>query len=165
MSTLQQPTNVGVVPIATITAASGLQFLQDLRDGRHPAPPFAATADIWIAEVEHGRVVFEARPSERFYNPLGTVHGGWISGLLNSAMACAVHSTLIAGQGYTTVDMSVSFVRAILEKTGALRCEGKIVHAGGRIATAEGRLWDAAGTLLAHGTETCMILKPSTGAA
>ncbi|MGE0768376.1 MAG: PaaI family thioesterase [Hyphomicrobiaceae bacterium] len=154
---------VGVVPMEAAIASSGLAFLQGLRDGQHPVPPYAAASGITIADVEHGRVVFEALPSAEFYNPLGTVHGGWISGLLDSAMGCAVHSLLQPGQAYTTVDLSVSFVRAILEKTGIVRCEGKVIHAGGRIATAEGRLWDARGTLLAHGTETCLILKPGTG--
>ena len=149
---------VGVVPREIAAGISGLDFLEGLRDGKHPVPPFAAETDILIAEVDSGRVVFEATPSRRFYNPLGTVHGGWISTLLDSAMGCAVHSVLKAGQAYTTVDMAVSFVRPVFEKTGRLRCEGKIIHAGNRIATAEGRVWDNAGTLIAHGSETCIIM-------
>ena len=137
---------------------TGLDFLKGLVAGTQPAPPFAATTDIRIIDVESGRVVFEAMPSLRFYNPLGTVHGGWISTLLDSAMGCAVHSTLKAGQAFTTVDMTISFVRPVFEKTGKLRCEGKIIHSGGRIATAEGRIWDEAGTLIAHGSETCMVM-------
>jgi uncharacterized protein (TIGR00369 family) len=149
---------VGVVPREIAAGVAGLDFLEGLRDGKHPVPPFAAETDILIAEVDSGRVVFEATPSRRFYNPLGTVHGGWISTLLDSAMGCAVHSVLKAGQAYTTVDMAVSFVRPVFEKTGRLRCEGKIIHAGNRIATAEGRVWDNAGTLIAHGSETCIIM-------
>jgi uncharacterized protein (TIGR00369 family) len=160
---MEQHANVGLVPIAVATETSGLTFLQRLRDGSYPVPPYAATSEIGLTEVEHGRVVFEGRPSARFHNPLGTVHGGWISGLLDSAMGCAVHSILQPGHAYTTVDMSVSFVRAITEQTGQVRCEGKVIHVGGRIATAEARVWDASGTLLAHGTETCMILKPRSG--
>jgi uncharacterized protein (TIGR00369 family) len=137
---------------------AGLDFLKRLADGSHPAPPFAGETDIWIVEAERGRVLFAATPSRRFYNPLGTVHGGWISTLLDSAMGCAVHSLLAPRQGYTTVDMTVSFVRPVFEKTGQLRCEGKIIHAGGRIATAEGRVWDEAGTLIAHGSETCLVM-------
>jgi len=136
---------------------AGLEFLQRLADRSYPAPPFAVETDIWIDEVEHGRVVFAAIPSNRFYNPLGTMHGGWISTLLDSAMGCAVHSVLAPGQTYTTVAMSVSFVRPVFEKTGKLKCEGKIVHAGARIATAEGRVWDEAGALIAHGSETCLV--------
>jgi uncharacterized protein (TIGR00369 family) len=141
-------------PSQTMT---GLEFLQRLADGSYPAPPFAAAMDIWIVEAGPGRAVFAATPSHRFYNPLGCVHGGWISTLLDSAMGCAVHSVLGPGQAYTTVDLSVSFVRPVFEKSGKLRCEGKIIHAGTRIATAEGRLWDEAGTLIAHGTETCLL--------
>ncbi len=149
----------GILPIAAATAASGLDFLMGLRDGRHPMPPFAAETDIRLSEVERGRVLFEGVPSARFYNPLGTVHGGWIATLLDSAMGCAVHATLAAGETYATVDMAISLVRAVTADTGKLRCEGKIVHAGGRIATAEGRVWDGTGTLIAHGTETCLILR------
>ena len=148
----------GLVPRETVFAMTGLEFLRKLVDRSLPAPPFAEASDIWISEVEAGRAVFEGRPSLRFYNPLGTVHGGWISTLLDSAMGCAVHTVLRAGQVYTTVDMNVSFVRPVFEKTGVLRCEGKIIHAGARIATSEGRVWDKAGTLIAHGTETCAIM-------
>jgi uncharacterized protein (TIGR00369 family) len=109
--------------------------------------------------AEHGRVLFEAVPAEKFLNPLGTIHGGWISTLLDSAMGCAVHCMLKPGHGFTTVDMTVSFVRAVLPTSGKLICEGKIIHSGGRIATAEGCVTDVAGKLIAHGTETCMILK------
>jgi len=158
MSASHATIEVGVVPREIATAVAGLDFLESLRNGTHPTPPFAAVTDIWIVEVEHGRVVFEASPSSRFYNPLGTVHGGWISTLLDSAMGCAVHSMLKAGQGYATIDMTINFVRPVLEKTGKLRCEGRIIHAGGRVATAEGRVWDGAGTLIAHGSETCMVL-------
>jgi uncharacterized protein (TIGR00369 family) len=148
----------GVVPREIVTAVSGLEFLTALRDEVHPPPPFAGVANIWISEVEKGRVLFEALPSARFYNPLGTVHGGWISTLLDSAMGCAVHSSMPAGQIYTTVDMTISFVRPVLEQTGKLRCEGNVIHVGGRIATAQGRIWDPAGTLIAHGTETCLLM-------
>ena len=158
MNPMSAPAGVGVVPRETAAGAAGVDFLKRLRDGTHPAPPFAVETDIWIVEVEAGRVVFEATPSQRFYNPLGTVHGGWISTLLDSAMGCAVHSVLEAGRAYTTVDMTVSFVRPVFEKTGKLRCEGKIIHVGNRIATAEGRVWDQAGTLIAHGSETCMVM-------
>jgi len=150
----------GVPARQLATAVSGLEFLRALRDGAQPPAPFAGITEIWLAEVEAGRVVFEARPSARFYNPLGTVHGGWISTLLDSAMGCAVHSTLQPKQTYTTVDMTVSFVRPVSERTGKLRCEGKVIHVGGRIATAEGRVWDQAGGLIAHGSETCLLIAP-----
>lgn len=159
MSTDQQFNQIGVVPAAIAMQTDGLTFLRNMISQHFPAPPFAETSDIWLIEAEQGRVVFEATPSQKFLNPLGTIHGGWISTLLDSAMGCAVHSTLKAGHGYTTVDMTVSFVRAVLPASGKLTCESKIIHSGGRIATAEGRVIDAAGKLIAHGTETCLILK------
>ncbi len=159
MNPNQPPTRFGVVPTATAMQTDGLTFLRNMISQHYPAPPFAETSDIWIVTAEHGRVLFEASPAEKFLNPLGTIHGGWISTLLDSAMGCAVHSTLKPGHGFTTVDMTVSFVRAVLPSSGMLTCEGKIIHSGGRIATAEGRVTDVAGKLIAHGTETCMILK------
>ena len=158
MTTRQPYSKFGVVPPATIMQTGGLTFLRDLIAQKHPAPPFAEVSDIWLIAAEQGRVVFEGLPAQKFLSPLGTVHGGWISTLLDSAMGCAVHSTLPAGHGYTTVDMSISFVRAVLPAVGKLTCEGKIIHCGSRIATAEGRVTDAAGKLIAHGSETCMIL-------
>jgi len=155
----------GIVPKGEAVATSGLTFLQRMLDRTYPAPPFTRTTDIWLVEVETGRVVFEATPSDRFYNPLGTVHGGWISALLDSAMGCAAHSMLKPGQSYTTVDMTVSFVRPVVESTGKLRCEGKIIHIGSRIATAEGRVWDGTGALIAHGAETCLVMTLPSPAA
>ncbi len=154
------PIEYGLVPREELTGVSGLDFLKGIRDRAYPAPPFAEAADIRIAEVESGRVVFQAEPSARLYNPLGTVHGGWISTLLDSAMSCSVHSMMKPGQAYTTVDLSVSFVRPVFEDTGTLRCEGTAIHVGERIATAQGRVWDRAGKLIAHGTVTCLVMRP-----
>src|SRR5277367_3762058 len=148
----------GVVDKATAMSESGLAFLLKLLDATFPAPPFSEVFDIWPVEFSLGKAVFVAKPSARFYNPMGTVHGGWISGVLDSAMGCAVHSMLKPGQGYTTIEMKVNFVRPLLEQTGMLRCEANILHAGGRLATSEGKLTDADGKLIAHGSETCMIL-------
>lgn len=158
-----RPHSFGVVDLKTATSMSGLEFLQRLVSGAFPAPPIAEVADFWLVEAEHGRAVFEAVPSDRFRNPLGTVHGGWMSTILDSALGCAVHSTLKAGQGFTTVDLAVSFVRAVHESTGKMRCEGKIIHAGNRIVTAEGRLVDAHGKLYAHGTTTCLVMSVPAG--
>jgi uncharacterized protein (TIGR00369 family) len=161
VSPTHRPTNFGIVEKEQATSESGLAFLEKLRDGIHPPPPFAGAADIWLLEVERGRAVFEGHPSAQFYNPMGLVHGGWTSMLLDSAMGCAVHSMLKVGQSYTTIEMKVNLVRPIYEKTGTLRCEAHIVHIGGRIATSEGRVTDASGKLIAHGTETCMIFGSS----
>jgi uncharacterized protein (TIGR00369 family) len=149
----------GVVPRDVMTAGTGLSFLQALVDGVHPAPPFSQTTGIYLTEVAEGRVLFKGLPLEGFLNPLGTIHGGWISAILDSAMACAVHSTLRAGQGYTSAEMKVNFVRPLLPSAGELTCEGTVIHRGGTLATSEGKLRDSAGKLIAHGTETCLILE------
>jgi uncharacterized protein (TIGR00369 family) len=102
---------------------------------RAPSPPFSETTDIWMVSAKAGRVVFEAMPSARFYNPMGVIHGGWIATLLDSCMGCAVQSALKAAQTYTTVEMKTVFVRAAHEGTGLLRCEGTLLHSGRRIAS------------------------------
>jgi uncharacterized protein (TIGR00369 family) len=149
----------GVVPRDVLVAEPGLSFLRALIEGRHPAPPFSKTTGIYLMEAEPDRVVFKGLPTAAFFNPLGTIHGGWTSAILDSAMGCAVHTTLQPGQGYTTVEMKLNFVRPILPDLGELTCEGVVVHRGGTLATAAGKLLDAKGRLLAHGTETCMILE------
>jgi len=148
--------------VLTGKSISGIAFLRAMQSGELPPPPFAALLGIWITEVSEGRVVFAAEPSEYHYNPLGTVHGGVIATLLDSALGCAVQSMLPAGTSYTTLELKVNYLRPITEKTGTIYAEGKIIHLGGRIATAEARLTDAKGKLYAHATTTCIILRPST---
>ena len=143
---------------------SGIEYLKALQTGELPPPPIAVLMDMWITEVSEGRVVFAAEPAEYHYNPLGTVHGGFTATLLDSALGCVVQSMLPAGTGYTTVELEVNYLRPITTKTGMVYCEGKIIYVGGRIATAEGRLTDAEGKLYAHGTTTCIILRPSSPA-
>ena len=140
-------------------AISGFDFLRGLQDGLYPAPPFSEVADVWPVSVERGRITFEGAPSAAFYNPMGIVHGGWIALLLDTVMGCAVHSSLKPGQTFTTIDMKATFTRPITERTGKVRAEGTLLHLGGRVASAEGKLFDAAGRLVAHGTETCAILE------
>ena len=149
--------SVGVVSRDVLLAEDGLAFLRGIIEGRHPAPPFAHEMDFDLVEAEEGRVVFVGKPSARFFNPLGTIHGGWTATILDSAMACASHATLKTGEGYTTLEMKLNYVRPVLPESGPVRCEGRIIHRGGGVATSEGRLVDARGKLLAHGTETCMI--------
>lgn len=139
---------------------SGLEHLRRLVDGTLPPPPIMELLGGRLIEANEGRVVFAAWPAEYHYNPIGVVHGGLAATLLDSAMGCAVHSTLPAGVGYTTLEIKVNYIRAIIMTTGELRAEGSVLHAGSRTATAEGRLTDAAGTLYAHGTTTCLILRP-----
>ncbi len=148
----------GVVSREVLVAEDGLSFLRGMIEGRHPGPPFADTMDFDLVEAEEGRVVFTGTPSARFFNPLGTIHGGWTATILDSAMACAAHSTLKAGEGYTTLEMKLNYVRAVMPQSGVVRCEGKLIHRGGSVITSEGRLSDERGRLLAHGTETCLVL-------
>lgn len=158
-----QAVSFGVTDAKSATAMPGIEFLRAMMSGKLPAPPICETLDFILVEAEPGRAVFEGIPSDRFRNPLGTVHGGWMTTLLDSSLGCAVHSTLKAGQGYTTVDLAISFVRAVHQSTGKLRCEGKVIHVGGRIATAEARLVDAEGKLYAHGTTTCLVMQVPAG--
>jgi uncharacterized protein (TIGR00369 family) len=151
----------GLASREALAGESGLEFLRGLIDGRHPAPPFSRTTRTYLVVAEEGRVLFKGTPDETFFNPLGTIHGGWTAGILDSAMACAVHSTLKVGQGYTTMEFKVNLVRAIAPSSGELICEGILVHRGGTVATSEGYLRDAEGRLVAHGTETCLIFDAS----
>ena len=139
----------------------GIEFLRAIRDGRLPPPPIAQLLGFSLVEVEPGHAVFEFTPGERHYNPIGVVHGGLAMTLLDSAMGCCVHTRMAAGAGYTTLEAKTNLVRAITGETGRLRAIGKLVHLGNRIATAEGRLEDAAGKLYAHATTTCIVLNGS----
>lgn len=151
------PPGTGVFAPADVAHLPGLDVLQAMRDGRLPAPPISAVLDFALTEVEAGRVVFTGNPRLAFYNPIGTIHGGWIGTLLDSCLGCAVHTTLAPGEGYTTLEYKVNCVKAVTDRTGPVRAEGRVTSRGRRIATSEGRLVDANGTVLALGTTTCMI--------
>lgn len=138
---------------------SGLEYLQAIQAGTVPPAPIAVLIGMQIVEVEEGRVVFSAQPDEYHYNPIGTVHGGIAATLLDSALGCAVHSMLPAGTAYTTLEIKVNYLRPMTSKTGTVYSEGKVIHLGGRVATAEARLTDAEGKLYAHGTTTCIIMR------
>jgi len=139
---------------------SGLEYLQKIVAGELPRPPIGALMNFQIAELSEGRAVFTVEPAEYHYNPIGVVHGGLAATLLDSAMGCAVHSTLPAGVGYTTLEIKVNYLRAMTSETGLVRCEAQVIHVGGRTATAEGRVIDESGKLYAHATTTCMIFRP-----
>lgn len=141
-------------------AMTGLDQLRAIQSGAAPAPSMAVTMNVAIAELGEGRVVFEGEPTRAHLNPMGVVHGGWALMLLDTVTGCAAHTTLPAGVSYTTVETKGNFVRAILPETGLVRAEGKVVAKGRTIITAEGKITDAAGRLLAHGTSTLMILRP-----
>ena len=147
----------GVVPLEQARTLDGMTLFGEMAAGRLPAPPICRALGMTLTEVERGRVVFAYTPVADHNNPLGSVHGGVAATLLDSAMGCCVHTTLEAGTGYTTVEIKVNYVRAMTDKTGPVRAEGKVINVGARIATSEGRLVDAAGKLLAHGTTTCLI--------
>lgn len=136
---------------------SGAAFLRAIAEGRLPAPPIAELMGFAIDEVGEGRVVFTVEPQPYHYNPIGVVHGGLAATLLDSAMGCAVHSMLPDGRAYTTLELKVNYVRALKHDTGRVRAIGKVVHMGGRIATAEGFVFDAKEKLYAHGTTTCLL--------
>jgi uncharacterized protein (TIGR00369 family) len=151
-------------PAAMARAArrmSGLDYLGAILRGDLPGPPIAATLGIVPAELAAGRVAFTLEPAEYHYNPLGAVNGGLTATLCDTALGCAIHSTLPAGTGYTTLELKVSYVRAITRETGIIRGEGRVLHVGGRVALAEARVTDAAGTLYAHATTTCLLLRPA----
>lgn len=147
----------GVVDLDVLRQQSGLDLLRGIIDGRFPAAPIAQVLGFRLTRADPGEVTFEATPEFRHYNPIGTVHGGFAATLLDSCMACAVQTTLPAGQGYTSLEIKVNFVRALTEAVGPIRAEGRVVHTGRRQGTAEGYLRDNNGKLYAHGTTTCMI--------
>jgi len=140
----------------------GLDLLQAMIRGEVPDPPITRTLDFYLLEVERGRAVFQGEPKFAHYNPIGSVHGGWHATLLDSAMACAVHTLVEPGAGYTTLEFKVHCVRPLTAKTGPVRAEGRIVASGKRTATAEGRLVDAEGRLYSHGTTTCLFVEAAT---
>ena len=142
---------------------SGLDYLQAMIAGRIPRTPMACLMGFELTEAREGFAVFQCRPGERHYNPIGVVHGGLACTLLDSAMGCSVYTTLAAAVGYTTLELKVNLVRALTSDTGLMRCEGRILHRGSRTATAEGKLLDQAGKLCAHATSTCIIFPAPAG--
>ncbi|MFA1548035.1 PaaI family thioesterase [Actinomadura chokoriensis] len=146
-------------------STAGLEQLKELLAmGVEQGYGVGALLGITVESLEPGRVVCALTPRTDFGNPLGTVHGGIISTLLDSAMGCAVHTSLPEGASYTTLELKVNFVRAVPLEGGRLVCEGTTVHVGRKVATAEGRVTGADGKLVAHATTTCMVFQPDTGA-
>lgn len=150
-------------PSATAAAGlelPGLDYIQRIADGTLPPPPIAQLLAFTIAGAEHGHAVFAMEPAEWMYNPIGMVHGGVAATILDSCMGCAVHTTLEAGVGYTTTDLQVRYVSAMRSDTGRVLADGRVVHAGRRTATAEGRLFaESDGRLIAHATTGCVIFR------
>jgi uncharacterized protein (TIGR00369 family) len=147
-------------PMITAAAArdmSGLELLQAIADGRLPAAPIALTLDFTLSEVTEGHVVVTCSPGEHHYNPIGSVHGGVFSTLADTAAACAVHTTLPKGMAYTSLDLSIRFLRPVTADTGPLRCVGTVIKRGRRTALAQAELYDAADRLLGHATSSCLL--------
>jgi uncharacterized protein (TIGR00369 family) len=152
----------GVVSLEALRSYDGLSFLQAMIAGTLPQPPMTATLGFHLTEAEHGRAVFTGEPRYEYYNPLGSVHAGFAATLLDSALGCAVHSTLAKGETYVTAEFKLNLVRPLTKDTGTVIAEGRIVHRGRTLGTSEGYLRDAAGKLYAHATTTCIIF-PASG--
>jgi len=173
VSTTEQPVSVEQARVRTFAwtdpaelaagaaGLSGLETMQAIIEGTLPSPPFASALGIEVVEVGFGRAVFAVDPAEWMYNPLGSVHGGVAATLLDSAMGCAVHTTLDAGEGYTTTDLQVRYLRAMRAGGGRALAEGRVVHGGRRTATAEGRLYleQEPDHLFAHASTGCAIFR------
>ncbi|EJN09196.1 PaaI family thioesterase [Herbaspirillum sp. YR522] len=147
----------GVSSLDQLKAGSGMEFLQRIWDGLLPSVPIGETLDFIPVEGEPGRIVFQGTPDRRHYNPLGSVHGGYFCTLLDSAVGCAVHSMLPQGMGYTTLELKVNLVRALTDKSGPVRAEGRVIQVGKQVGIAEGRIVDVDGRLYAHATTTCLV--------
>ena len=159
MSNKESTREYGLPPIEKLKSLSGLEFLSHIRDGMLPSPPIAQTLGFDLAEVEPGRVVFRGTPDFDYYNPIGSIHGGWPATLLDSCMGCAVHSMLPAGTGYTTLEFKIDILRAITETTGTVVAEGQTVRVGRRVGVAHGELRDGEGRILARGSTTCLVFE------
>jgi uncharacterized protein (TIGR00369 family) len=149
----------GVTPLKVMASMSGLDFVRAIFARTLPEPPIMQGVEPFDCTAEQGSVVIHSIPGIRHYNPIGSVHGGYAAILLDSAMGLAVQTTLPAGTGYTTLEFKISFVRGMTEDTGKIRTEGKVLNAGRRVATAEARIIDGAGKLVAHATTTCLVFE------
>ena len=149
----------GLITREQTASLSGLQVFEAIFAGDLPAPPIGETMDFIPVHMEKGLAVFQGKPMLRHYNPLGTVHGGWYCTLLDSAVGCAVHTTLPAGKGYTTLEIKVNMLRPLTDAVPLVRAEGKVIHTGRQVATAEGRIVGPDGKVYAHATTTCLIFE------
>lgn len=147
----------GCIPLELARTLSGLDIYARMMSGELPPPPIYRLLNCRVVECEEGRTVIRGRPSFDHYNPIGTVHGGWISALLDSALASCVHTRLQVGSGFSTAEFKVNIVRPLTQDSGDVFCEGKVIHMGRTLATSEARMTTADGKLIAHGTETCAI--------
>ena len=155
----------GVTPTDVMAAMAGIDFVRAIFSGKLPQPPIMQTVEPFDCTAEPGVVVINSVPGIQHYNPIGSVHGGYAAMLLDSAMGLAVQSMLAAGTGYTTLEFKLSFIRGMTKDTGAVHTEGKTLHVGRRTTTAEARITDAKGRLIAHATTTCLVFGIEKGSA
>lgn len=147
----------GVVPPDVLTSYDGLGFLKAIIDGTLPQPPISELFNFHLGEAEMGRAAFMGVPEFRHYNPIGSIHGGFAATLLDSALGCAIFSTLKKGDTWTTLELKINYVRGMTKDTGPVRAEGRVIHRGRTVATSEGDLKGQDGKLYAHASTTCMI--------
>ncbi|MEO8546365.1 MAG: PaaI family thioesterase [Burkholderiaceae bacterium] len=159
LAALDAGVGCGVISAELVAGKTGLEVMQAMLRGEVPYPPMARTLDFTIMEVGPGTAVFQGTPQLNHYNPLGSVHGGWFAALLDSALGCAVHTMMPSGRGYTTAELGVNLVRAITTRVPRVRAEGRVLHCGRQLATAEARLVGPDGTLYAHATTTCLVFE------
>src|SRR3954467_366392 len=151
------PIEYGVTPTDIMASMPGIEFVRAIFEGKLPAPPIMQTIEPFDSTAEPGVVVMHSVPGFRHYNPIGSVHGGYAATLLDSVMGLAVHSVLPAGTGYTTLEFKISFIKGMTKDSGPVRSEGRTLNVGRRAATAEARITDSKGRLLAHATTTCLV--------
>lgn len=151
------PLRYGVANPADVVGLTGNELFQAMFDGKLAMPPISETLGFIAVKITDGEAIFQGRPALPYYNPLGSIHGGWFATLLDSAVACAIHSTLPAGKSYTTLELKTNMVRALTRDVPLVRAEGKIIQVGRQIGIAEGRIVGPDGTLYAHATTTCLI--------
>ena len=156
-------TAYGVTPTKVMAAMPGIDFVRAIFSGKLPEPPIMENIAPFDSTAEPGLVVMHSVPGIRHYNPIGSVHGGYAATLLDSVMGLAVHSMLPAGAGYTTLEFKVSFIKGMTKDTGTVRSEGRVLNVGRRAATAEARITDSKGRLLAHATTTCLVFEIPQG--
>jgi uncharacterized protein (TIGR00369 family) len=147
----------GVATREQIAGKNGLQVMQAMLNGELPYAAIAQPLDFVLVEVSEGRAVHQGTPGNNHLNPMGTVHGGWFATLMDSSLGCAIHSLMPVGRGYTTAELSINIVKALTPKVQRVRTEGRVLHCGRQLATAEVRLVGPDGTLYAHGTCTCLV--------
>lgn len=166
MTDTPAPTAVyDVVPTSLMASMPGLDFVRKIFSGELPQPPIMENVEPFDSTIEAGVVVFHSVPGFRHYNPIGSVHGGYAAILLDSAMGLAVHTMLPVGTGYTTLEFKINFIRGMSKDSGTVRTEGRALNVGRRAATAEARITDAKGRLLAHATTTCLVFEIPKDAA